>query len=208
MLKQPILLPIALLLFLALLTFWINRSVEEQSITLNTMQRHDPDYLLYDFVSTRTDAAGKTVFALAAKQMQHFPDHDTTELLRPRFTRFSENKPTMQVQSQRGLVSSGGETVTFMQQVKVVREATSTKGEMQLTTQKLIVEPDAEIAHTDQPVVIKQQPDTLITANGMRANHKNNTIELYKRVHVHYPPARAHPPLASKPNGQTSPLAR
>ncbi len=209
MLKHPILLPIALLLFLALLTFWINQTVQEQGIKVSTMGRHDPDYLLYDFVSTRTNQAGHTVFALAATQMRHFPDNDMTELQRPHFTRFGDNRPTMQIQSQRGMVSSRGESVTFLGQVKVVRQAYANQGEMQLSTQKLIIEPETEIAHTDQPVVIRQLPATVITATGMRADHKANTVQLFNRVHVHYQPARVSPatsvgkrraPVASRPS--------
>lgn len=208
MLKHPILLPIALLLFLALLTFWINQTVQEQGIKLSTMGRHDPDYMLYDFVSTRTNALGHTVFALAAKKMRHFQDNDSTELQRPRFTRFSENKPMMQIQSQRGMVSSRGESVTFLDQVKVVRQATPNKGEMQLNTEKLVIEPDTEIAHTDQPVVIRQMPTTVITATGMRADHKANTLQLFNRVHVHYQRARTTvKPLLGQRRSNTAPGA-
>ena len=76
MLKHPILLPIALMLFLALLTFWINQTVQEQGLNISRLNRHDPDYMLYNFVSTRTNAAGKTKYVLAATEMRHFPDND------------------------------------------------------------------------------------------------------------------------------------
>ena len=60
MLKHPILLPIALMLLLALLTLWINQTVQEEIAQSSSLNRHDPDYMLYNFVSTRTDATGQT----------------------------------------------------------------------------------------------------------------------------------------------------
>lgn len=186
MLKYPILLPVGLLLFMALLTFWISQTVQEQTVRLNILSRHDPDYKLYNFVSTRTDGQGHTNYALAATKMQHFPDNDTTELERPRFTQFGLNKPYTQIQGQRGLVSGNGKLVQFLDQVNVTRQATATKGEMRLQTDKLSIEPDKELAYTDRPVVIRQLPGTLITATGMSFDNKADTIQLFNRVHVHY----------------------
>lgn len=186
MLKQPIILPIALLLFLALLTFWINQTVQEQGGRLSSQGRHDPDYMLYNFVSTRTDASGFIKYVLAASQMRHYPDSDTTELQRPRFTQFGQDKPYTQIYGQRGKISANGKQVEFNQHVKVIRQGTPSKGEMQLTTDQLTLEPDQEIAHTDRPVVIKQQPATVITATGMTFDNKASTIQLFNRVHVHY----------------------
>ena len=192
MLRNPILLPIALMLFLALLTFWINQTVQEQTRRLNGMQRHDPDYNMYDFVSSRTDANGHTRYALAASALHHFPDNDTTELQRPRFTQFGQvstngkNTPYTQIQGQRGFVSGKGDQVEFVENVRVVRGATEKKGEMELRTERLTIEPDAEVARTDLPVIIRQQPATVITATGMHFDKKSETIQLFNRVHVHY----------------------
>lgn len=178
------------MLFLALLTFWINQTVQEQSKGLSSRLRHDPDYLLYRFVSTRTDAQGQTKYVLAASELRHFPDTNTTELQRPRFTQFGENKPYTQIQGQHGFVSPDGKQVEFRKQVKVVRQATATKGEMELRTEQLTIEPDKEIAHTKLPVVIKQQPATVITATGMVFDKQAETVQLFNRVHVHYERSR------------------
>jgi lipopolysaccharide export system protein LptC len=186
MLKHPILLPIALMLFLALLTFWINQTVQEQGLSISRLNRHDPDYMLYNFVSTRTNAAGKTKYVLAASEMRHFPDNDYTELKRPRFTQFGLDKPYTQVYGQRGKISANGKLVEFNQQVKVIRQGTAEKGEMQLKTEKLIMEPDTEVAYTDLPVTIHQKPATVITGTGMRFDNKAATMQLFNRVHVHY----------------------
>ena len=201
MLKHPILLPIALMLFLALLTFWINQTVQEQGLSMSRLSRHDPDYILHNFVSTRTNATGMTKYVLAAVEMRHFPDNDYTELKRPRFTQFGLDKPYTQIYGQRGKISANGKLVEFNKQVKVVRQGTVQKGEMQLHTERLTMEPDTEIAYTDLPVTIYQKPATVINGTGMRFDNKTETMQLFNRVHVHYERA----PVATKPAIPTAP---
>lgn len=197
MLKYPILLPIGLMLFLALLTFWINQTVQEEASRMTGLNRHAPDYMLYNFVSTRTDATGHTKYVLAAAQMRHFPDSDFTELDRPRFTQFGKDMPYTQIYGQRGKISGNGKLVEFVKQVKVIRQATAEKGEMQLQTEQLFIEPDTDIAYTDLPVTIHQQPATSVTGTGMRFDKKTETIQLFNRVHVHY--ERAPVPVSAAP---------
>lgn len=186
MLKHPIILPVALLLFLALLTFWINQTVQEQTKQLKNLGRHDPDYMLYNFTSTRTDAQGQIRYILSATEMRHYPDSNTTELQRPRFTQFGQDKPYTQIYGQQGKVSENGELVEFYHQVRVIRQATASKGEMQLQTERLSVEPNTEMAHTNSPVVIYQKPATVITGTGMVFDKNAETMQLFNRVHVHY----------------------
>jgi lipopolysaccharide export system protein LptC len=186
MLKYPILLPIALMLFLALLTFWINQTVQEQAARISRSNKNAPDYMLYNFVTTRTDATGKTKYVLAATQMRHYPDSDYTELDRPRFTQFGQDTPYTQIYGQRGHISDNGKLVEFAKQVKVIRQGTADKGEMRLQTEQLFVEPDTDIAYTNSPVTIHQEPTTEIKGTGMHFDKKAETMQLFNRVHVHY----------------------
>lgn len=184
--RHAILFPLTLALMLAVITFWINQTVQEQGPSIDGSNRHDPDYKLHNFVTTQTDMSGKLRYVLAAAEMTHFPDDDTTVLQRPRFTQFAVDKPYTQIQGLRGYVSSDGETVEFVDNVKVVRQATADKGEMQLTTEKLTIEPNKDLATTQSPVVITQAPKTRVTAVGMVFDKKNQTMTLQNKVRVHY----------------------
>ena len=75
--------PLALMLSLALLTFYLERAtrVEERHPSL---RRHDPDYLLTNFTTTTYGRDGRTESVLSAAQMVHYPDDDSTELTAPR----------------------------------------------------------------------------------------------------------------------------
>lgn len=187
MLQRPaIFFPLILAGLLAIITYWISQSVEQQSPKINGSNRHDPDYTMNHFVTTRTDKTGQLRYVLAATEMVHYPDDDSTVLQRPRFTQFSTNKPYTQIQALRGYVSSDGKEIELVDNVKVVRQAFADKGEMQVLTEKLVILPNEEIAKTNSPVVIKQAPKTVIHATGMVYDKKNQTVRLLKRVKVHY----------------------
>jgi lipopolysaccharide export system protein LptC len=184
--RSAIFFPLVLATLLALVTFWINLTVEEQGPKIDGSNRHDPDYTMNNFVTTQTELSGKLSYVLAAAEMLHYPDDDSTVLQRPRFTHFSTNKPYTQIEALRGYVSSNGEEIELVDNVKVVRQAFEGKGEMQILTEKLIILPNQDIAKTDSAVLIKQAPKTVIRAKGMVFDKKNQTIKLFNRVKVHY----------------------
>lgn len=197
--RPTIVFPLALLALLALLTLWIERSVHVPQHKLDSSTRHDPDYMVNNFVTTRSDVNGNPRYVLAAVGMKHYPDDDSTELVRPRFTQYDVGKPYTQIEGQRGLVSSNGENVQFMDNVKVVRQAFKDRGEMTVLTEYLNVTPKSDLATTDKPVVIMQAPKTVVHATGMIYDKKQRTVQLLKNVRVHYErPETADPRSANK----------
>ena len=208
--RPVILFPLALLGVLALLTLWIDRSVQAPVPKPDGSTRHDPDYILNNFVTTKTDVNGNVSSVLRAEEMRHFPDDDTTELQAPDLVQFGmAGAPDTAITAKRGWVSSNGETVKFMDDVKVVREAFGDRGEMTLLTEYLHVTPDTGIATTDRPVVIKQAPKTVVHGTGMIYNKKKQTVTLLKNVRVHYerpaPPKRARAASKGKTGAKASP---
>lgn len=191
--RSVIAFPVVLLILLALLTFWINKTVQPQTPKLDGSSRHDPDYIMSNFVTTQTDVKGDLYYKLAAIEMRHFPDDDTTELQRPRYTQFAVGKPYTQVEGLRGYVSSDGEEVQLFDNVKVTRQAFEGKGEMTVDTDYLNIRPNQELVTTESPVVIRQAPKTVIYATGMVYEKKIRTVTLLHKVRAHYekPPAIA-----------------
>lgn len=192
--RHAIIYPLVLAFLFALVTFWINQTVLEQGPKIDGSDRHDPDYIMNDFVTTRTDATGNVIYVLNAAEMQHFPDDDSTALAKPMFTQFRTDKPYTKIEGLRGTVSKDGEVVNFYDDVKVTRQATAEKGEMVLTTQTLTIEPDKELASTKDKVRITQAPKTVVTGEGLIYNKKAQTYTLQRNVKVHY----EKPPVAQK----------
>ena len=175
-----------LLALLAALTMWADVAVQPPGPKSDGSSRHDPDYKLNNFHTLKTDPKGNPRYMLAAAEMVHFPDDDSTHLVRPRFTQYSETKPYTQIEGQRGLVTSDGKQVYLMDKVKVVRGATPQKGEMTVLTDFLHITPDDEFARTDRAVTILQAPRTVVHATGMEYDKKSGILKLSKRVRAHY----------------------
>jgi LPS export ABC transporter protein LptC len=72
--------PLVLMLALALVTFWLERTVREEQ-PHPSLRRHDPDYLVEQFVVTKFNAAGSLESTISAAKMIHYPDDDSTELV-------------------------------------------------------------------------------------------------------------------------------
>lgn len=184
--RSPIWFPLILLAALAALTLWIDRTVQPPQPKRDGSSRHDPDYRVENFTTTRSDASGAPRHVLSAIEMVHYPDDDSTHLVRPRFTMYSPHKPYTQIQGQRGQVSSHGEFIDFMDNVEVVRGATARKGELTVRTEYLRIVPGKDMAVTDRPVSIRQAPGTVARGRGMEYNKKLGTLKLFGGVRVHY----------------------
>lgn len=196
--RTAIAFPLVLLGFIAMVTFWINYSVQPELPKIDGSSRHDPDYIMSNFETIQTDINGDLRYKLEAAEMRHYPDDDTTELVQPDYMQFAVNKPYTRAVGKRGFVSSNGEEVELVDDVVVTRQAFEEKGEMTVETDFLKIRPNDEIVTTDRPVVIKQAPKTVIYATGMVYEKKNKTITLLNRVRAHYEKPVVNSPVQQK----------
>lgn len=205
--RSAIWFPLALLALLATLSFWIERVVQPPQPKRDGSSRHDPDYSMNNFVANKFDASGRLVNTLAATGMVHFPDDDSTELTRPRFTQFAPDKPTMQIEGQRGTVAGNGKTVDFYGSVKFVRAASKDQGMLTVLSEAMHIQPDDDIISADKPVRIMQAPRTIATANSMEFNNKLRILKLTRNVRVHYERQRISANAAGSITPKTKPVA-
>lgn len=201
---------LVLLTLLAALTLWIERAVQPPAPKQDGSARHDPDYMLTNFTTTKTDRDGNLRSSLSAAQMWHYPDDDSTRLERPKFALYTAGKLSTSIEGDRGEVASDGKNVYFMDNVKVVRVPTRGKGELTVLTDYLHIVPDEDIAKTDRPVSILQAPRTVIRGTGMIYNKKQGTLQLMKNVRVHYekPGTKLQPLKSPPPPGARSSTVR
>lgn len=174
------------LALLAALTLWIDRIVVPPGPKRDGSARHDPDYIVTNFSIHRTAPDGSLRYTLSGIDMRHYPDNDTTDVLKPVFYEFPTGKPAIKATGERGQISPNGENVYFMDNVKVVRAATPQKGELTLQTEFLHAIPDQGILKTDKPVTILQAPKTVIHATGMELDNKAHILTLKGRVKSHF----------------------
>ena len=184
--RFSVLFPIFFAAILAFISYWVQVSVENESEKRGNKLSNSPDYFLTNFKTTQTESDGSIRFILSANEMTHFAQDDTTRLKKPLFVRYKNNLPSSQIEGGVGLVSTDGEEVQIIDNVKVARLETETKPKMELFTDQLTVLPHKDQAFTKRPVRITQDPKTIVNAIGMKYDKKNGIMTLSEKVRVHY----------------------
>jgi lipopolysaccharide export system protein LptC len=181
--------PLALMVALALLTFYLERTVRvEEGQT--TLRRHDPDYLLTNFTTTTFNAEGVAETMLSAARMVHYPDDDSTELTTPRIVQSRPAEPRFSVNADRGVLSSGGDEIFLYDNVIMVREADGVRPAARITTSFLHVVRDRSLVRTDREVQIVEGGRSL-SGRGMEYNNALSEFNLRNQVQARFLPRKA-----------------
>ena len=177
-------LPLLIMLLLAMLTLWLDRTVELTGAAAPRAVTHDPDYTVYKFRLTRLSETGEPRYALAAARMLHYPDDDTSHLSLPVLTHSQPGKPETRITSGRGLVSADGREVRLYDNVELLKAAergTQPADELRVRTSYLRVLPDDDKADTPERVVIERGRSTL-AGTGMDFDNRYRRIQLQRAV--------------------------
>jgi lipopolysaccharide export system protein LptC len=168
--------PLSLMLALAALTFYLDRTVNEED-SHPSLRRHDPDYLIVNFTTTTYNRDGAAESMLSASRMVHFPDDDTTELTSPRVVQTKPAEPKMIVSADRGKLSRDGEDIYLYDNVVLEREAGAGQSAATLTTEYLQVVRDRSLIRTDREVKITEETRAL-SGRGMEYNNDTRHFTL------------------------------
>lgn len=177
--------PLLLVAALAALTLWLEHLVQGPEPASDGSTRHDPDYIVENFVAVRMGPDGMRLHQLEAERMRHYPDDDSTHLESPLLLKFENETVTLSITSRTARVSSEGETIDFHDDVRAVRKATPTQSELVLTTDFLHVVPDKDYARTDRPVTIVDA-NTQVTAVGLELFNEAKVVKLLSNVRGTY----------------------
>ena len=169
--------PLALLLALTGLTYWLRLATELPDPRRDGKHRHDPDYIVYDGTLRKIDATGTLKYTLKAKEIVHYPDDDSTEMKQPHLIYLHPKKPTMTMNADFGRMSRDGEQVDLYDNVRLHRAASAKDPETIGTTTKLTILPDDEKAFTREPVLITQGQST-IKGIGLQVDNRAQTYIL------------------------------
>jgi lipopolysaccharide export system protein LptC len=180
--------PLALMFALALLTFYLDRTVREGE-SQPAMRRHDPDYLVTNFTTTTYNKDGSPESILSAAKMIHYPDDDSTELIGPRMVQNKKADQRMTVSAQRGALSRDGEEIFLYDNVLLVREAAAMIPEARLSTSFLHVVQDRSLALTDREVLMEEDHRSL-AGRGMEYNYESGQLLLRSEVRGHFEPQK------------------
>lgn len=169
--------PLALVLLLGGLTFWLSQTIRFEGA--RSSQRHDPDYIVEQLKLRRFDARGKLQHTVIARKMLHFPDNDVTEVESPHFIR--HRPPVTEAFAQRATISKDGKRIDLFGKVRMVRQNTGKSPPTIFETDSIRLFPDDERAETRDAVTITQGSSTL-RGRGLEVNNKTGQTVLHGRV--------------------------
>ncbi len=173
------------LLFFATLTFWLAQSSKDQS-RANTPQSHTPNYYFHGVSAVLMSPQGVPSQQLVAKEMTHYPDDDSTELVLPNLTIYDDSNPPWLINAETGWVSGDGEVLLLSGKVKIDRSSAPNIRAMHMRTEDLRIQPKENYAETDAKIHAWSHGD-IIDAKGMRAwFNKPIRIKLLANVKGHY----------------------
>lgn len=177
-------LPLLVLLLLAALSFWIERSVQTLSND-NTTGEADPEGIMENFDALRTDPTGRPQYRLSAKKLKHYTGSKRTELESPHFVLLDPNTSEVSAVSQQATVSSDGNEVDLRGDVKILRAAGAGQSALTMQTARLIVFPERKLLRSPGPVDV-QDATLSLRAGAMEYNAMQRLIKLTGRVQARY----------------------
>jgi lipopolysaccharide export system protein LptC len=170
-------LPLAVLMSLVALTFWLNQFVQAPSTRADGNMRHDPDLIVESFTAQALSPAGEIQYTVKAAKMSHFPDDDSSLLDTVVFTAFNPSQPPIIARAPRGRLIAGGDEVIMEGGVVVTSEKTEKHQPLRLSTPALNVFPDQNIARSTEGVQL-DSPTGQLTANKLELNSLTRQMRL------------------------------
>ncbi|MEO8717780.1 MAG: LPS export ABC transporter periplasmic protein LptC [Burkholderiales bacterium] len=173
--------PLVLMLALALLSFWLERTSRKQPVAA-VQVRHDPDYSAEQFTVTDFSPAGAPTSKLSAAKMVHYADDDSTDLLAPRVVESKPGQPRLHLNADRGTLSRDGAELFLHDNVVLLREPAADIGESRMQTSFLHVIRARSLVRTDREVTITERGRSLVGL-GMEYDNDSRQLSLHAQVH-------------------------
>jgi lipopolysaccharide export system protein LptC len=180
--------PLVLMLALALLSFWLERTARRGPVP-SVQPRHDPDYSVEQFTVTDFSPAGIPTSKLAAAKMVHYPDDDSTVLLAPRLVQSKPEQPRILLSADRGTLSRDGAELSLHDNVVLLREPGAEAGESRMETSFLHVDRARSLVRTDREVTISERGRSLIGV-GMDYDNASRQLSLHAQVRGNLEPGK------------------
>jgi lipopolysaccharide export system protein LptC len=181
--------PLVLMLALAALTFWLERTVRDEEGAHPSLRRHDPDFIVDNLNHTRFNAQGVVESTLAAAKMLHYPDDDSTDLVAPRVVQTKTDEPRVTLTADRGALSQDGEEVFLYGNVVMVRAGGPDRSETRMRSSFMHVVRAHSVIRTDRDVEITEE-DRVLSGRGMEYHNESKQLFLRERVRGRFEPKK------------------
>lgn len=172
---------ILLLILLAAASGWLLYRLGLGERVSTPKPKHDPDYYMENFVQSTMDKDGRLHHRLRAELMLHYPDDDSTELVRPVLEVYNEAPTPWHIAADKGWISANNKLVLLTGKVHMWQDNAAGQRQFDVVTRDVRILPDTRYAETSQPAVIRS-PRMEYHCVGVRAYFDQNIFELLNQV--------------------------
>lgn len=173
------LLPLIFVGLLTGLTYWLDRTTAAEEQAKKAAARHDPDFIVDRFTVQRFDEKGSLVNSMAAEKMTHFPDDNSSDVIKPEMSFFRSSNPS-RLTARTARLLQDGEEVHLQGDVRLMRPAGATPAVL-IQSESLTVYPKTELAKSNSPVTITQG-SSVVRGSGLEYNGKERVAVLHGRA--------------------------
>jgi lipopolysaccharide export system protein LptC len=144
-----------------------------------------PDAFIEDMDLKVMDEQGRLEYRVKARRMVHFPSDERFDLEQPDIRIMQGNGDNWYIRSERGEATEAADIIWLLGAVDISRPQTTASSRLHIVTSDLLVRPDDEIAETENEATISSDLFR-VNAIGMKADFRNDTLELRSRVRGQY----------------------
>ena len=143
--------PLALILLLGFLTFFLDQ-VTQVDVTEKKLDPNKPEYTIHNLTATRFDTAGNIQERLTASQMWQYPESEERYFMKPVAHIYENGVLQYWVDAERGQFDRKKQLAYFSDQVTLHTPATQKRPPIRVQTSKMLVQTDKQIASSNQRV--------------------------------------------------------
>ncbi|MGZ5204762.1 MAG: LPS export ABC transporter periplasmic protein LptC [Caldimonas sp.] len=175
-------LPLATMAVLAGATWWLVRNAPSlDSPRAAAVTRHEPDYVMTNFVVQRFAADGALRTQIEGDSLRHFPDDDTLEIDTARIRATGRDGAVTLASARRALANGDGSEVQLLGDARVVRPGDGKEETVEFRGEFLHAFRNIEQVRSHLPVVVTQGA-SVVRAEGMVYDNLARTVELKGRA--------------------------
>ena len=187
-------LPLVMMAVLAAGTWWLVRNAPSVDVRpAVAAPRHEPDYLMKNFVVQRFGADGSLRTQIEGDQLRHYPDDDTLEVDAARIRAVAANGAVTLATARRALANGDGSELQLLGDAHIVRPAAGKEQAIDFRGEFLHGFRNMEQVRSHLPVVVTQGA-SVVRAQGMQYDNLARVVDLKGRSTATFdPPKRVAP---------------
>lgn len=173
------------ILFILVVSTWWAAEYAQRAVDLDPPSRltHEPDNWAKTLTLLRTNPQGEVIQRLEGDLMEHFPDDDSYELLKPRAFVLRPENPLIIATSRTATIYDNGDRIVMQGDAVVLRMGDQERQPLNFRSDELTMLVKQDITYTDLAATAISGRSRM-QGVGMRYNNATQTLDVLKSTDV------------------------